>query len=219
MPSEREEFITKQLGLVHACARRYIGRGIEYDDLCQAGCIGLIKAYDAFDSSRGIRFSTYAVPAILGEIRRLFRDGGTVKVSRSLKELSMRASRAAAEYRAAHGHEPRLHELAQILGVEPEMLAQAVTASQQPVSLTSEDDGADEQLDLPVEGFADSLTDSLALRQAIEQLPERDRQIITLRYFRLMTQSCTAQVLGMTQVQVSRREKAIIAHIREKLIS
>ncbi len=219
MNSDINSVITENLGLVHACARRYIGRGIEYDDLYQAGCLGLIKAANAFDISRQVRFSTYAVPVILGEIKRLFRDGGSVKVSRSLKELGIKASRLAAEFEAKHGHEPKISELAELMNVDAETATEAVNAIRAPVSLTSyaeSDDG--ESLDIREEGFDSALIDMLSVRQLLSRLDTRDRRLIYLRYYKGKTQSDTAAVLGMTQVQVSRREKAIITGIRNSMV-
>lgn len=164
--SRRDDLICQNIGLVHSCARRFIGRGIEYDDLFQAGCMGLVKAADGFEEERGLRFSTYAVPVILGEVRRLFRDGGSVKVSRSLKELAMRATREREAFAAREGREPSVGELADLLGVSPEQAAEALGASLPPLSLTrsgDEDDG--EQIDVPVSPPEDTLTDRLALRQ------------------------------------------------------
>lgn len=214
----RDERICENIGLVHSCARRFLGRGIEYDDLFQAGCMGLVKAADGFDEERGLRFSTYAVPVILGEIRRLFRDGGTVKVSRSLKELSMHAVRERESFLTSQGREPTVNELANLLGVEPEQAVEALGASLPPLSLTrssDEDDG--EQIDLPVSPPEEKITDHLALRQVLGELPPQDRALIVLRYLNSNTQQATAEKLGMTQVQVSRRERAILARMREKL--
>ena len=132
----REQTIESNIGLVHACARRFKGKGIEYDDLFQAGCMGLVKATDAFDSQRGVRFSTYAVPVILGEIRRLFRDGGTVKVSRSLKELSLKAAREREHFTQKEGREPTISELSSLMEVPEETLVEALGASAPPLSLT-----------------------------------------------------------------------------------
>ncbi len=218
--SNREQTICDNIGLVHACVRRFLGRGMEYDDLFQAGCVGLVKAADGFDAERGLRFSTYAVPVILGEMRRLFRDGGSVKVSRSLKELSMRAVRERERFAAREGREPTVGELAALLGVEAEQAAEALGAALPPLSLTragEEDEG--DQMDLPVEPPEESITDRLALRQVLDELAPRDRQLIELRYLRRHTQQATAEQLGMTQVQVSRRERVILAQMREKLIS
>ena len=211
----RQDCIEQNLGLVHACAQRYKGKGIDYDDLYQAGCVGLVKAADGFDQSRGLRFSTYAVPVILGEIRRLFRDGGTVKVSRSLKELSIRANRERDIFAKQHDREPSIHELAEVMDVEYSLLVEAICASAPPLSLTHEED--DGEFDLPVDSPEEALSDSIALRQALDLLDARDRNLIFLRYFQGQTQSKAAAALGMTQVQVSRREKKILLLMRQNL--
>ena len=218
--SGREEWICSNIGLVHACAKRFTGRGIEYDDLFQAGCMGLVKAADGFDESRGLKFSTYAVPVILGEMRRLFRDGGTVKVSRSLKELALRATREREKYLSREGREPTVGELADLLGVDTEEAAEALGASLPPLSLTrsgEEDEG--DQIDVPVSPPEENITDHLALQQVLSELEPRDRALIVLRYLNRHTQQATADRLGMTQVQVSRREKIILEEMRKKLIS
>ena len=215
--SERENTVQQNLGLVHACAKRFKGRGIEYDDLFQAGCLGLLKAVDNFDEERGFKFSTYAVPVIIGEMKRLFRDGGAVKVSRSLKELSLKAVRESAKFVAENGREPSVSELAQRLDAEPEQVSQALSASQMPVSLTVSDDDGESQTDIPVDAPDEHLTELLSLKSEINNLPERDKNIIILRFFKNNTQSQTAEKLGMTQVQVSRRERKILLALREKL--
>jgi len=217
--TERERTVCDNMGLVHACARRFIGRGVEYEDLVQAGCVGLVKAVDGFEEERGLRFSTYAVPVILGEIRRLFRDGGAVKVGRTLKELSVRAVREHDRFVAENGREPQINELAQRLGVECAQAAQALGASLPPLSLTRwEGDGDDgDQIDLPVPPPEEQITDRLALRQVLAELDERDRCLIEWRYLRRRTQQVTAEALGMTQVQVSRRERVILKELRRKL--
>jgi RNA polymerase sporulation-specific sigma factor len=163
-----------------------------------------------------VRFSTYAVPVILGEIRRLFRDGGTVKVSRSLKELSIRANRERDIFAKQHDREPSIHELAELMDVEYSLLVEAICASAPPLSLTHEED--DGEFDLPVDSPEEALSDSIALRQALDLLDARDRNLIFLRYFQGQTQSKAAAALGMTQVQVSRREKKILQAMREKLM-
>lgn len=211
------ELVEANLGLVHASARRFTGRGIDYDDLFQAGCMGLVKAVSGFDFSRGVQFSTYAVPVIMGEMRRLFRDDGPVKVSRSLKELSLKAGRIREKLCSALGREPTISELARELNIEPAEAAEALAASAAPLSLTLDDEGDSVQADIPVEGAEDNLVDRLALKEALVNLPERDRMIIHLRYFGNKTQSETAKVLNMTQVQVSRREKKILELLRGRL--
>lgn len=214
---ENDRTVRENIGLVHACAKHFRGRGIEYDDLFQAGCLGLVKAADHFDETRGVRFSTYAVPVILGEIKRLFRDGGTLKVGRSLKELSMRAVRESAAFAEREGRCPTVGELAETLGVEPSEAAEALGAAQMPISLTADDDEGGGQIDVQVEPEDDRITELLSLKQVVTELAPQDRKIIVLRYFQSHTQVETANVLGMTQVQVSRREKKILGELREKL--
>ncbi len=214
---EKEAFVKNNLGLVHSCAHRLKGRGIEYDDLFGAGSVGLIKAIDAFDESRGVRFSTYAVPVILGEMRRLFRDGGTVKVSRSLKELSLKLVREREAFQSRCFREPTVSELAGLLQVEPEQVIEALGVSQPPMSLTEDDEEGGGQLDVRVEAPEEEIADRIALKEVIDLLDHHDRELITLRYFGNKTQVETAKKLGMTQVQVSRREKKILLLLREKL--
>ncbi|MGN1480496.1 sigma-70 family RNA polymerase sigma factor [Porcipelethomonas sp.] len=208
----------ENLGLVHLCANKFRGRGIEYDDLYSAGCIGLLKAIDAFDSERGVKFSTYAVPVILGEIKRLFRDGGTVKVSRSLKELSLKTVRARDEMSKELGREPTLSELSRKLDTDECIIAQALSVSLPPMSLTDSTDDGGGQIDVAVPSPDIEIGDSIAIRQILEEMDPRDRQLIILRYYKNFTQSATAQKLGMTQVQVSRREKKLLTFMREQLI-
>lgn len=214
---DRDQTISENIGLVHACARRFKGRGVEYDDLFQAGCLGLVKAVDHFDRERGVQFSTYAVPVILGEIRRLFRDGGAIKVGRGLKELSVRASREAAIFTEREGRSPTISELAELLQVEPEEAAQALGAAQIPLSLTASQDDGGGQIDVSVEPADDQIAEMLSLKQVVTELDPKDRSIIVFRYFQSRTQTQTAQALGMTQVQVSRREKVILNQLRAKL--
>ena len=208
----------ENLGLVHLCANRFRGRGIEYDDLYSAGCIGLLKAVKAFDSGRGVKFSTYAVPVILGEIKRLFRDGGAIRVSRSLKELSMRLQRLCEEFRQCEMREPTITELARLSGEKESDISEALCVSQPLISLTAGDDD-EGQTDIPTESPDESITDLLALRQIMAQLEPSDRALLEFRYFKGLTQSKTAVVLGMTQVQVSRREKKLLTAMREELLS
>ena len=214
---DREKTITDNMGLVHACAHRFAGKGIEYEDLFQAGCMGLVKAFDAFDIKRGFCFSTYAVPVILGEIKRLFRDGGTVKVSRSLKELSLKAAKERERFLRESGREPTVSELAKILSVSEEEATEAVCAAAPVLSLTIEDEEGGGQSDIPVESPEEQITERLSVCQALSALKEKDRKLIQLRYYENKTQTQTATVLGMTQVQVSRREKKILMALRQEL--
>jgi len=207
----------ENLGLVHLCANRFRGRGIEYDDLYSAGCIGLLKAVKAFDCGRGVKFSTYAVPVILGEIKRLFRDGGAIRVSRSLKELSMQLQRLCEDFRQREMREPTIAELSKLSGESEADVSEALCVSQPLLSLTSGDDD-EGQTDIPTESPDESITDLLALRQIMAQLEPDDRALLELRYFKGLTQSKTAKALGMTQVQVSRREKKLLNYMREELL-
>ena len=174
----RDEFIEGNLPLVHKLANRFRGRGVEYEELYAAGCVGLVKAVDRFEPERGLCFSTYAVPVILGEIRRLFRAGGSVKISRSLKELSVKAARLRDQL-SANG-EPRISDIAQALGVTPEEAAEALCAGIPPVSL---DHGGEDGEPLPVPSASgeDALIDRLALRQCLSELSGEDREILMLR--------------------------------------
>ena len=215
--NDREEWICANSGLVHACAKRFTGRGMEYDDLFQAGCMGLVKAADGFDESRGLKFSTYAVPVILGEMRRLFRDGGAIKVGRALKELSLKAARACNEFSLREGRQPTISELAEQLGVEPAEASQALGASQQPLSLSADEENGGGQIDVPTEAPEEKISELIALKQVVGELDPRDRSLIVMRFFKSRTQTQTAEVLGMTQVQVSRREKKILQELKTKL--
>ena len=217
--SGREERICDNIGLVHACARRFMGRGIEYDDLFQSGCMGLVKAADGFDEERGLKFSTYAVPVILGEIRRLFRDGGTVKVSRSLKELGMRVQAAREHHMKLCGTEPTHSQLAEELDEPVENITLAIQAAQPAMSLTPENtEDGDRQLDIPVDSPEEALAERISLEEVLRALPEQDQQLIRLRFYGNKTQSETAKVLHTTQVQISRRERRILSLLRRRLL-
>ena len=217
--TRRSEFIEQNLGLVHSCAGRFRGRGIEYDDLYSAGCMGLVKACDAFDPERGVCFSTYAVPVILGEIKKLFRDGGTVKVSRSLKELNLRINAAREHHRKLCGTEPTLSQLAEELGESVENITLAVQAAQPIMSLTPENrDEPDRQIDIPVESPEEALADKIGLAEVLGTLPEEDQRLIRLRFYANRTQSETAKILHTTQVQISRRERKLLQLMRAKLL-
>lgn len=215
--ADRDLLITENMGLVHSCAHRFSGKGIEYEDLFQAGCMGLVKAFDAFDTERGVRFSTYAVPVILGEMKRLFRDGGTVKVSRSLKELSLKTTREREIFVIKEGREPTVSELAKILSVSDLEVTEALCAAAPVISLTAGEDEGGGQTDVPVDSPEEQITEKLSVIKAVSDLDERDRKIIKLRYYENQTQTQTAKVLGMTQVQVSRREKKILEILRKEL--
>jgi RNA polymerase sporulation-specific sigma factor len=218
-----DAFIESNLGLVHSLANRFRGRGVEYEELYSAGCVGLVKAAQNFDSERGLMFSTYAVPVILGEIKRLFRDGGAVKVSRGLKELSLKASRIQ-EQLIKEGKEPRLSDIGEILGITVEQVSEALSAGLPPVSLTvgnfGDGDGDDDSVeyDVPIESPQNKLVELIALKQSLSSLSAEDRQLIVLRYWGEKTQGEVGEILGMSQVQVSRRERKILDELRKMLV-
>lgn len=192
---------------------------MEYDDLFQAGCVGLIKAADGFDAERGFSFSTYAVPVILGEIKRIFRDGGTVKVSRSMKEKIRVALKEKEKLAETLGYEPTVSQLAEKLNLSLAETAELLTASMPAVSLTGDDENNGRELDIPVEAPEEKISEMLALRQTIDTLEEEERKIIELRYYKGLTQSKTAEILNLSQVQISRKEKKTLLKMRKKLLN
>ncbi|HZJ78668.1 MAG TPA: sigma-70 family RNA polymerase sigma factor [Clostridia bacterium] len=213
----RNETVKKNIGLVHSCANKFRGRGVEYDDLFQAGCVGLIKAANGFDPSRGFLFSTYAVPVILGEIKRIFRDGGSVKIGRALKEKARNALREKDLLTTQLGQEPTISELANRLGIDISETAQLLTVAMPTISLTADEENGGGQIDIPVPPPDEGISDAIALHEVIATLEDKDKKLIELRYYRGLTQSKTAEKLGMSQVQVSRREKAILSILRKNL--
>ena len=213
----RDELISNNLGLVHSCANKFRNRGIEYDDLYSAGCLGLVKAADGFDETLGYRFSTYAVPAILGEIKRLFRDGGAVKVSRSLKEKSSEAVRLQDELSVSLGREPTVSELSERLGINEFETVELLNIAVPPASLTATDEEGERQIDIPVDFGEEQIQNSIALREIIGKMPESDRRLIEMRYYKGLTQTVTAEKLGLSQVQVSRRERLLLQEMRRKM--
>ncbi len=218
---DKNTMVEENLGLVHLCANKFRGRSIEYEELYSAGCVGLVKAVNAFDETLGYKFSTYAVPVILGEIKRLFRDGGTVKVSRSLKELSLRITKIREGYIKDNGREPHIEELCELSGETKERVVEALNVAMPPLSLTSQsddNDNANNELDIPIDSPDEKIVMSLALRQALSKLEAKDRELIRLRFVKNKTQMQTASVLNMTQVQVSRREKKLLLTLRELLL-
>ena len=207
--------VIENMGLVHACANRFRNRGVPYDDLFQAGCVGLIKAASGFDDTRGFKFSTYAVPAILGEIKRIFRDGGSVKIGRAAKEKGRELLKIYERLADEKGREPDISEVARLAGTEVTEAALILSASLPAVSLTSREDSSEN--DIPVESPEESCAELLDLNDALERLNDDERQLIKCRYFEFMTQCDTAKTLGMTQLQVSRREKGILLKLRKML--
>ena len=214
----RAEFIQRNLGLVHSCAGRFTGRGIEYEELYSAGCLGLVKACDGFDPQRGVCFSTYAVPVILGEIKKLLRDGGTVKVSRSDKELGLKVTAERERILKRTGNEPSVAQLAEALGVTPEQVAVSIQAAMPVVSLTPADsEDGNREWDIPVDSPEEALAERIGLDEVMSRLAPQDRLLIRLRFFSGKTQSETATVLHTTQVQISRRERKILKWMRQEL--
>ncbi len=211
--------VEENAGLIWSVARRYFGRGTDPEDLYQLGCVGFLKAIEGFDLSYGTRFSTYAVPKISGGIRRFLRDDGTVKVSRGIKEQAaqIRAARTALEQRM--GREPTITELARETGMTPEDIAFAETATGPAESLQREsgDDGFTLEHVLGDYAAEERMVEHVALRAVIEKLPERERQVVALRYYHGMTQQDAARVLHVSQVQISRLERRAVDALRNML--
>ena len=212
-----DELLDENIGLIWSVAKRFLGRGTEMDDLYQLGCLGFLKAVEGFDSSYGTQFSTYAVPKIAGEIRRFLRDDGVVKVSRGLKEQAAVIKAVRHQLTGALGREPTVNEISRQTGISPEDIAMAETATAATESIQREtgDEGFSLEDILTDTESEEKLVEKIALRQAIEQLPERDAMVIKLRYFHSLTQERVAKVLSVSQVQVSRIEKKAIVSLRE----
>lgn len=214
-----ERLLIDNSGLIWSVARRYYGRGVDPEDLYQLGCLGFLKAIRGFDTEYGTQFSTYAVPKIAGEIRRFLRDDGAVKVSRGTKERAMSLRLKRQELSQRLGREPTVGELAEATGLEPEEIAAADTAVLTVASLQGEsgEDGFSLETVLGDEGIEEELVEKLTLRQAIDALPERERMVILLRFYKNLTQDRVSKVLGVSQVQVSRIERRAVAKLRETL--
>ncbi len=213
-----ERLLEENSGLVWSIVRRYFGRGTDPEDLYQLGCLGFVKAVRGFDPALGYQFSTYAVPKIAGEIRRFLRDDGAVKVSRGLRERGGSIQKARGRLQAELGREPTLSELAAETGLEIEEIAAAETANAPVSSLQMElGDGLTLEQTVGDDGMEEGVLERMALREAVNALSDRERQVIELRYFRGLTQDKTAQILAVSQVQVSRIEKKAMAALREKL--
>ena len=210
--------IEENSGLIHTIARRYYGRGVEPDDLYQLACVGFIKAVRGFDPALGNEFSTYAVPKIAGEIRRFLRDDGAVKVSRAVKERAVHVRRIQSELESRLGRSPSVSELADACSLTPEEVAACEQADVSVDSLERELSGGGRLGDLVGdEGMEDRTCMYLSLEGALQSLPERERQVIALRFARDMTQQQVSRIIGVSQVQVSRIEKRSLAALREKL--
>ena len=210
-----QQAVIENNGLIWSVVRRYYGRGVDSDDLYQLGCLGFLKAVQGFDFDYGTCFSTYAVPKIAGEIRRFLRDDGAVKVGRSIREQAQTLYRRREQLRQELGREPALSELAEATGLKPEDIAQIDLATDTPDSLQQEmADGLTLESTLGTEPPEDGLVERIALREAIDQLPEKERMTILLRYFKSLTQEQTARILKVSQVQVSRLERRGLERLR-----
>lgn len=212
--SQRDKMITENIGLVHSIANRFRGRGADYDDLFQSGCVGLVKAVDNFDESKGFAFSTYAVPVIMGEIRRIFRDGGAIKVSRTLKEKAIKAQSLRDKFIRKELREPTVSEMAQLLDCSKEEVAEILNVITPMVSLNSAGEDGELTIDIPVDE-SEELFNKLSVSQLMEYLNDNEKAIVDMRYFRGYTQCKTAEILGVSQVQISRKEKAILQKLRK----
>lgn len=214
-----EQVLQENNGLIWSVVRRYYGRGVEADDLYQLGCLGFLKAVRGFDPNYGTQFSTYAVPKIAGEIQRFLRDDGAIKVSRGLKERNTAVRGARGRLFATLGREPSLSELSEELGLTAEDIAVAETAGEPVASLQAEagESGLTLEGILGTEGMEERLVERMSLRSAMEELPERERKVLFLRYYKNMTQTAAAKVLGVSQVQVSRLERRAVERMRNIL--
>lgn len=214
-----EQLIYENNGLIWSVAKRFLGRGTEAEDLYQLGCLGFLKAVEGFDLDYGTQFSTYAVPKISGEIRRFLRDDGVIKVSRSLKERAAAVRLMRSRLSSALGREPTIGELAEQLGLTAEEIAMAENATQEVESIQREcgEEGFTLESILSDTESEERMLEKISLRQAISELPEREKSVISLRYYHGLTQDRVARVLGVSQVQVSRIEKKAIAILREKI--
>lgn len=211
-----QQAVIENNSLIWSVVRRYYGRGVDPDDLYQLGCLGFLKAVQGFDFNYGTCFSTYAVPKIAGEIRRFLRDDGTVKVGRSIREQAQTLYSVRERLRHELGREPTLSELSERTGLTPEEIAQTDLATDTPESLQQETaDGLTLEGMLGTEAPEEGLVERIALREAIDQLPEKERMTILLRYFKGLTQERTARVLGVSQVQISRLERRGLKRLRE----
>ncbi len=218
----KEILLTHNVSLVKCIVKRYIGKGVEYDDLFQLGSMGFLKAIAGFDESFGVKFSTYAVPMIAGEIKRFMRDDGSIKVSRAMKQTAKEINGFVAEYTAQFDRPPSIKEIAEKFKMEESETVFVMGSSKMPVSLygvTEYKDGNEKELieRIPAEDKQDDMLEKMLLKSAIEDLAERDRRIIVLRYFCDMTQSEVAREIGVSQVQISRIENKIIKEFRQKL--
>ncbi len=218
----KEELLTHNTSLLKSILKRYLGKGVEYDDLFQLASMGLLKAIAGFDEGFGVRFSTYAVPMIAGEIKRFLRDDGSVKVSRALKKSAREMNRFIEQYAQEHGSQPTVKELAEAFSMDEGEVVFTLGSSKMPVSIYEQSDYKDEKTSsiadkLPSKDNQEEMIEKMVLKAAIDKLPEREKKIVFLRYFRDMTQSEVAKAIGVSQVQISRIESRIIKDFKREL--
>ena len=218
----KEKLLTENSNLIKSIVRRYLGKGVEFDDLYQLASLGLLKAINGFDESFGVRFSTYAVPMIAGEIKRFMRDDGSIKVSRAIKADAKAINKYVEQYSAEHGRQPGIKQIAEQFCMAESQVVFTMGSQYMPLSLSGQGEYKDESTGellerLPSEDRQDDMIEALQLKSAIENLAERDKKVIMLRYFRDMTQSEVAAFLGVSQVQVSRIESRILSQFRKQL--
>ncbi len=218
----KERLLAENRNLMRSIVRRYLNKGVEYDDLMQLAGMGLLKAINGFDKSYGVRFSTYAVPMIAGEIKRFMRDDGSIKVSRSLKAAAKSINAFVEEYSAVNGVQPSVGQISEKFGMPPSEVVFTMGSSRMPLSLFAQSDYRDDKSRLLLDQLSsgddqDEMIESMELRAAIDELPDREKKVVMLRYFRDMTQSEVAAMLGVSQVQISRIENKIMERFRKKL--
>ena len=216
----KEKIFTENAPLIKSIVKRFKGKGVEYDDLYQIACIGFLKAVKNYDESFGVKFSTYTVPMVIGEIKRYMRDNGAIKVSRTLKILANKINKYIDAYQTANDSSPSVENIAEKFGISPEEVAEALDSARMPLSIYDkfeDEDDAQELIEkIPSGEREDDMLNKIMLTGVIESLSERDRKIVVLRYFRDKTQAEIAESLGLSQVQISRLENKIIDKIRTK---
>ncbi len=220
----KETLLSHNTSLLKSIIRRYLGKGVEYDDLFELACMGFLKAIAGFDEKFGVRFSTYAVPMIAGEIKRFLRDDGSIKVSRAMKKTARDINRYIEEYSGEHGKQPTVKELAAAFSMDEGEVVFTLGSSRMPVSIYEQSDYKDEKSvtlaeKLPANDNQEDMLDKMLLKQAIENLPEREKKIVFLRYFRDMTQAEVARRIGVSQVQISRIESRLMEKFKRELSS
>lgn len=218
----KEQLLLHNASLLKSILKRYLGKGVEYDDLFQLASIGFLKAIAGFDESFGVKFSTYAVPMIAGEIKRFLRDDGSIKVSRALKQSAREMNRFIESYSSEHGQQPSVKTLAQVFSMEESEVVFTLGSARMPISIYEQSDYKDEKSivladKIPSKDDQEEMIERMLLRSAIEKLPDREKRIVVLRYFRDMTQSEVARQIGVSQVQISRIENKIMQEFRKEL--